>query len=96
MSGTVHLSTAMVLFPALITAFIVLGRAMKRSDRWTGLATFSLVAGLAALFFLVAFSFAFELQPEWVGLWQRLLAATFVTWFLVVSRRVQDLAGEGD
>lgn len=94
MSGTVHLSTAMVLFPALITAFIVLSKAMKRSVDWTGLATFSLVAGLAGLVFLVAYSIAFGLQPEWVGLWQRLLAATFVIWFLVVSRRIIRLADQ--
>jgi len=94
-SGTIHISAAMVLFPALIAAFIVLSRSMRRSDHWAGLATFSLVAGIAGLFFLIAYSVAFSLQPEWMGVWQRFLAATFVVWFLVMSRRVMDLASEG-
>lgn len=90
-SGIVHLATATVLFLSLIAGFLVLSRAMRRAPQWSDLATFSLVAGLAALVFLVTYSFAFELQPEWVGLWQRLLAATFVVWFLVVSRRLSRL-----
>ncbi len=93
-SGMVHLSTAMVLFPALLAGFIVLSRAMEKSDDWTDLARFSLIAGLAGLFFLLAYFFAFGLQPEWVGVWQRLLAATFVIWFLVVSRRIMALTGD--
>ncbi len=89
LSGTVHLSTAMVLFPGLIAGFIVLSRSMKRSDHWRDLATFSLIAGLAGLFFLLAYFFAFDLQPDWVGVWQRLLAGTYVIWFLTVSLRIR-------
>ncbi len=95
-SGTIHISTAMILFLALIAAFIVLSPAMKKLQPWRDLSLFSLIAGLAALFFLVAYSVAFELQPQWMGVWQRLLAATLVIWFLVVSLRVKSLAAETD
>ncbi len=95
-AGNVHMATAMVLFVSLILAFIVLGRGMRQRSRWAPLAPFSLVAGVSAFAFLAAFSFAFELQPEWVGLWQRLLAATIVSWFVTVSWRLRRLASHED
>jgi hypothetical membrane protein len=94
LSGIVHIATAMVLFPALCTAFIVLSRAMKKDDRWRGLANFSMVSGIAGWIFLIGYSAAFELQPDWLGVWQRFLAATFVIWFVVTSRRLAALSTE--
>ena len=91
-SGTVHVVTASVVFLSLIAGFLVMSRAFRKSQRWAALASFSFVAGLAAFVFLAAYSFAFEAQPDWIGLWQRLLAATLATWFVVVTRRLLRLA----
>lgn len=88
-SGTLHLITAMVLFPAVSAAFLFFARAFRRASSWGDLSRFSLVAGLAAIAFLLTYSVAFELQPDLVGLWQRLFAATIVTWFVVVASRLR-------
>lgn len=92
-SGTLHLITAMVLFPSVSAAFLLCARAFRRAKGWGDRSRFSLVAGLAAIAFLLTYSVAFELQPELIGLWQRLFAATIVTWFVVVASRLRGLVG---
>lgn len=90
-SGQIHETTAGLVFLSLIAGFLVLGRAMRRSPSWRGLASFSITAGLAALIFLTGFGISFEAQPEYVGVWQRLLATTIILWFVVISLRVKSL-----
>ena len=90
-SGTLHLITAMVLFLSVSAAFLFCARAFRRANGWGDRSRFSLVAGLAAIAFLLTYSVAFELQPEMVGLWQRLFAATIVTWFVVVASRLRGM-----
>lgn len=90
-SGQIHETTAGLVFLSLIAGFLVLGRAMRRSRSWHGLASFSITAGLAALIFLIGFGISFEAQPEYVGVWQRLLATTIILWFVVISVRTKRL-----
>lgn len=86
-SGQIHDTTAGLVFLSLIAGFLVLGRAMRRLRSWHNLASFSIIAGLATLTFLVGFGLSFEVQPQYVGVWQRLLATTIVTWFVVIALR---------
>ena len=97
-SGQIHETTAGLVFLSLIAGFLVLGRPMRRARSWRDLAYFSIIAGLAALTFLVGFGLSFELQPRYVGVWQRLLATTIVVWFSVIAVRVRVLspAHEGE
>lgn len=92
-SGTLHLITAMVLFPSVSVAFLFCARAFRRANAWSDRSRFSMVAGLAAIAFLLTYFVAFEFQPELAGLWQRLFAVTIVTWFVVVASRLRGLIG---
>lgn len=95
-SGTVHSLTAGLGFLAVIAAMFVLPRRMRYDDDWKDLVGPSRVIGLSAAILMVFYLVAKEGEgflDGYVGLIQRVFAATVLTWLFLLALRLFRTSG---
>ena len=96
--GTLHSLTAGVGFIALIVAMFVLPRRLRQADAWSNLAGLSRWMGGAASILMLLHLFASETEgflDDYVGLVQRIFAATVLTWLFVLALRLYQTSTAG-
>jgi len=89
--GNLHSLTAGLGFTALIVAMFVLPRRLRQDDEWTDLADLSRWIGLASTALMLLYLVASEtvgFLDDYVGLIQRIFAATVLAWLFILSFRL--------
>ena len=91
MIGTLHSLSAGFGFIALIVAMFVLPRRLRQDPAWADLAGPSRWMGVAATVLMLLYLFASEVEgflDRYVGLVQRIFAATVLAWLFLISLRL--------
>lgn len=89
--GTLHSLTAGFGFLALIAAMFVLPRRLRLEDDWTDLVGSSRVIGVSAAVLMVTYLVVSENEgflDGYVGLIQRIFAATVLAWLFLLALRL--------
>lgn len=97
-TGTLHSLTAGIGFIALIVAMFVLPKRLRRTDAWSNLAGLSRWMGGVASILMLLYLFASETEgflDDYVGLVQRIFAATVLTWLFLVALRLYQTSTAG-
>lgn len=93
-----HVVGAILTFSGASTGLIVLSRRMRPDPHWHDLSAYGLGTGIAMVILFVVVGF-FAVDPgtpfhRWAGLLQRVLVAVWVTYQLVIARRLLRIARE--
>lgn len=94
--GTLHSMTAGIGFLAVIAAMFVLPRRLRMDNDWSDLVGPTRVIGVSAAILMVLYLVSKEnegLLDGYVGLVQRLFAATVLTWLFLLAHRLFRTAG---
>ena len=88
-----HVIGAVMTFAATGVGFIVFSRRMTADPRWRGLATYTMLTGVAVLLLFVAVGF-FAIDDgaplhAWAGLLQRVLCVVWFTCLIVLALRLR-------
>lgn len=87
-AGGLHNLAGLTGFAASAAAALVLPRRLKTDARWRSYGSFSVVAGLLMIVFLVGFMQSFGLVPAYTGAIQRLMVGTILLWTEVMAIRL--------
>jgi hypothetical membrane protein len=86
-AGTIHSGVALAAFVAAIAGIGLWAWEFQRLPAFRDLSGFSVVAGGAALLFLITFVLSLPSRAM-IGVWQRLLLGTLFFWCVVVALRL--------
>lgn len=83
---TLHDLVSLLVFLALIAGPLVLARALRSDERWSGLRGYSVVTGLVGLVLLILF--VSRAGDPWNGLVQRVFVSVLFLWIAVLGFRL--------
>lgn len=87
-TGILHNLTGLTGFLSLSAAMFIIAKRMRKLEAWSRWATYTKTTGyLIVLFFVIWMTVGpiGELLPDIHGLFQRLMAASFLQWFMVMG-----------
>jgi hypothetical protein len=97
-SGKAHRAAAGIGFISAIGGIFLVRRELKMDVQWRDLSTYSLITGLAAIVFLLAFGSQISnpASPyyDFAGLLQRLFVFTLFQWFFVMGNRLRRVSSK--
>ena len=95
--GLMHNVTGVTGFIAMIIAILIIARGLNKDDRWRAYRSYSLVTGVLAIFFLLAFMITSGVLPlrSWRGVPQRLFIGVVLLWIEVMAIRLFRLSRLG-
>jgi hypothetical membrane protein len=95
-----HVAGAITTFAAAGLGMVVFSRRLRTDPRWRDLSTYTMATGIAVLLLFVTVGFfavddGTPLHP-WAGLIQRVLAAVWFTWVIVLASRLRRLPADSE
>lgn len=92
MSGTIHRINGPLTFLSLCFGAMFVSRCFARDGHWRSLHRFAFILSVVMLTAFILVGLNIATGSGFVGLFQRVVLATFVTWFVLVAMRLRAVA----
>jgi len=95
----VHMVNGTIFFLSIGVVLVVMARQFARDERWRGLATYTLVTGIALLVMVLLNGFLAEMAQAplhpWLGLIQRAILAVWLPCLVILALRLRRVGRRG-